>query len=165
MTPDRRTRAVASVEELYGTWRLVSWTRHLLETGKTVEAFGKAPCGFLSYSRDGRVFFIMTKQDRRKPADLTKLTDAERAELYNTMVAYAGTFTFDGKVATCNVDASWNEVWTGSAQVRNVMFEGDRLVWRTNPQPGIDGKQVVGVFVWEKLPPNDPLRPTQESHG
>lgn len=107
----------------------------------------------------------MTKQNRAKPADLTKLTDAERAELYNTMVAYAGTFTFDGKVAICNVDASWNEAWTGTAQVRNVTFEGKRLVWRTNPQSGIDGKRVVGVFVWEKLPPNDPLQQTRQTRG
>jgi hypothetical protein len=146
-----QARPVESVEELYGTWRLVSWTRQLLETGETVEAFGKAPCGFLNYGRDGRVFFIMTKENRAKPDDLTKLTDAERAELYNTMVAYAGTFTFDGKVATCKVDVSWNEIWTGTAQVRNVRFEGDRLIWSTNPQTGIDGKRVVGVFVWEKL--------------
>ena len=38
-------RPVESVEELYGTWRLVTWTRRLLDTGETVEAFGKAPRG------------------------------------------------------------------------------------------------------------------------
>jgi hypothetical protein len=159
------SRSVESIEELFGTWKLVSWTRHLLDTGQAVEAFGKAPCGFLNYSRDGRVFFIMTKEKRAKPVDLTNLTAAERAELYNTMVAYAGTFTFDGKVAICNVHASWNEAWTGTVQVRNVMFEDDRLIWRTNPQAGIDGKRVVGVFVWEKLPPNDPLQPTSRARG
>jgi hypothetical protein len=112
------TTPAERVEELYGTWTLVSWTRRLLDTGETVEAFGKAPRGFLSYGRDGRVFFIMTKENRARPDDLTRLTDAERAELYNTMVAYAGTFTFDGTVATCHVDVSWNEAWTGTAQVR-----------------------------------------------
>ena len=144
-------RPVESVEELYGTWRLVSWTRRLLDTGETVQAFGKAPHGFLSYGRDGRVFFIMTREQRAKPEDLTKLTDAQRAELYDSMVAYAGTFTFDGTVATCNVDISWNEAWTGTAQVRKVRLEGGRLIWSTNPQIGIDGRRVVGIFVWEKL--------------
>jgi hypothetical protein len=43
------TRPVERGEELYGTWTLVSWTRRLLDTGETVEAFGKAPRGFLSY--------------------------------------------------------------------------------------------------------------------
>jgi hypothetical protein len=41
----------------------VSWKRELLDTGETVEAFGKVPHGFLSYGRDGRVFFMF---DRRR---------------------------------------------------------------------------------------------------
>jgi hypothetical protein len=145
------TRPAERVEELYGSWTLVSWTRRLLDTGETVEAFGKTPRGFLSYGRDGRVFFIMTKENRARPDDLARLTDAERAELYNTMVAYAGTYTFDGTVATCHVDVSWNEAWTGTAQVRHVKFEDDRLVWSTNPQSGVDGQRSQSVFVWEKL--------------
>jgi hypothetical protein len=144
-------RPIRSVEELYGTWKLVSWKRRLLDTGETVEAFGKRPRGFLSYGRDGRVFFIMTKENRPKPADLAKLTDAEKAALYGTMVAYAGTFTFDGSVATCNVDISWNENWTGTTQPRHVRFDGDRLVWSTSPQTGIDGRRSESVFVWKKL--------------
>ena len=30
------TRPAERVEELYGTWTLVSWTRRLLDTGETV---------------------------------------------------------------------------------------------------------------------------------
>ena len=142
---------VETPEQLYGTWRLVRWKRELLDTGETVEAFGKAPRGFLSYGRDGRVFFIMTKENRAKPADLAKLTDQERTELYNSMVAYAGTFSFDGDAATHNVEVSWNEGWTGTAQIRHLAFEGQRLIMRTDPQPGFDGKRVVGVFTWERL--------------
>jgi hypothetical protein len=90
-------RPPASVEDLYGTWRLISWTRNLRDTGKTLKPFGETPTGFLSYGRDGRVFFMMTKQGRTRPGDLTRLTDAERAELYYTIVAYGGTFTVDGQ--------------------------------------------------------------------
>ena len=102
-------RPVETIDELYGTWRLVSWTRRLLDSGETVNAFGKAPRGFLNYGRDGRVFFIMTKETRTNPSDLTKMTDTDRVELYNTMVAYGGTFTFDGKEAIHHVDIAWNE--------------------------------------------------------
>ena len=143
-------RPVESVEQLYGTWKLVSWTRRLLDTGESVEAFGKMPCGFLHYGRDGRMSWVMTKEKRAKPRDLTKLSDTERAELYNSMVAYAGTFTFDGKAATHHVEVSWNEVWTGTAQVRNLRFEGKRLVMSTNPQAGVDGRRSSSVFVWER---------------
>ena len=144
-------QTAAGLEELFGTWRLVSWKRELLDTGETVETFGKAPRGFLNYGHDGRVFFIMAKETRAKPEDLARLTDHERAELYNTMVAYAGRFTFDGNTATHHVEISLNEIWTGTAQIRHLKFEGRRLIMSTVPQRGFDGKRVVGVFTWEKL--------------
>jgi Lipocalin-like domain len=131
-------RPLEGVEELYGTWKLVRWTRHLVDTGETVEPFGEAPTGFLSYGRDGRVSFMMTKQKRTRPSDLTKLTDTDRAELYNTIVAYGGTFTFDGQQAIHHVDIAWNEVWSGTAQGRNLVMDGHRLVMSTNPQAGIN---------------------------
>jgi hypothetical protein len=143
-------RSVGSVEELYGTWKLISWTRRLLDTGETVAAFGKAPRGLLHYGRDGHVFWVMTKENRAKPRDLTALSDAERGELYNTLVAYAGTFTFDGDAATHHVEVSWNEVWSGTAQVRHLRFEGQRLVMTTNPQSGVDGRPSSSTFVWER---------------
>jgi hypothetical protein len=144
------SRPVGSVEELYGTWKLISWTRRLLDTGETVEAFGGTPRGLLHYGRDGHVFWVMTKENRAKPSDLTKLSVSERAELYNTMVAYAGTFTFDGSAATHHVEVSWNEIWTGTTQVRNLRFEGERLIMTTNPQPGVDGRHSASVFVWAR---------------
>jgi hypothetical protein len=67
------------------------------------------------------------------------------------MIAYSGTFTFDGKTAIHNVDVSWNEVWTGTAQLRNLRIEGRTLIMSTNPQAGSDGQRVVGVFTCEKL--------------
>ena len=145
-----RTRPVGDVEELYGTWRLISWTRRLSDTGESMEPFGKAPQGLLHYGRDGHVSWVMTKEKRARPRDLTTLSDAERAELYNSMVAYAGTFVFDGNAATHHVEVSWNQVWTGTAQVRNLRFEGENLVMTTNPQPGVDGRRSSSVFVWER---------------
>ena len=34
-----------------------------------------------------------------------------------------------------HVDASWNETWTGSDQIRNYKFDGDRLSLATAPSP------------------------------
>src|SRR2546421_11567593 len=104
--------------DLYGTWRLVSWKRTLSDTGETVEPFGKSPRGVPHYSHDGRMFFLATKEGRARPADITRLTQVERAELYDTMAAYAATFSFDGNVVRHTVDLSWNEAWTGTEQVR-----------------------------------------------
>jgi hypothetical protein len=142
----------AGEEDLYGTWRLVSYTQEILATGEKIDIFGKAPHGFLSYSRDGRMSVILVKAGRIKPTDLTKVTDEERVELFKTVLAYGGTFKFDGKTVTHYVDISWNENWTGSAQVRNVRLEGGKLYISTNPQPSpVDGRPGIGVLTWEKV--------------
>jgi len=142
----------AGEEDLYGTWRLVSFTTEVVATGEKTDVFGKAPRGFLSYSRDGRMLAILVKAERPKPPDLAKMKDEERVELFRTVIAYGGTFTVDGKTVTHHVDISWNENWTGTAQVRIVKLEGDKLYISTNPQPSpIDGRPVIGVLAWEKV--------------
>jgi hypothetical protein len=95
---------------------------------------------------------ILAKDGRPKPPDLAKMKDEERVELFKTVIAYGGTFTVDGKTVTHHVDISWNENWTGTAQIRNVKLEGDKLYISTNPQPSpIDGRPVIGVLAWEKV--------------
>jgi hypothetical protein len=140
------------VEKLYGTWKLVSFTQRLVATGETIDVFGKNPPGFLSYSRDGRMNAILVKDKRTRVADMAQATTQDKAELFSSMYAYAGTFTVDGNTVTHHVDISWNENWTGTSQVRNVRLEGDKLYISTNPQSnGIDGKMMVGELVWEKV--------------
>ena len=119
--------ANAQVEEMYGTWRLVSFTREVVETGERTDIFGKAPHGFLSYSRDGRFMAILVRENRPKPADLAKLTDPERAELFKSLIAYGGTFKVEGSRVVHHVDISWNENWTGAAHGRNFRIDGAQV--------------------------------------
>ena len=139
-------------EDLYGTWRLVSFTSEMLEGEEETNIFGEAPYGFIHYSPDGRMYAIIVKAERPKPADLAEMTDEERVELFESVIAYGGTFTFDGKTVTHNVDISWNENWTGVPQIRNVSLEGRKLYISTNPMPSpIDGKLGIGILAWEKV--------------
>lgn len=139
-------------EELYGTWRLVSFVSQVVATGEKTDPFGKAPRGFLSYSRDGRMSALIVKDERPKPIDLAKVTNEERVELYKTMIAYGGTFSVNGNVVTHQIDISWNGNWTGSAQIRNIKLDGRKLYISTNPQPSIaDGKPIIGILEWEKV--------------
>jgi len=143
--------AHAQLEQLYGTWKLLSFTRNVVATGESANIFGTAPMGFLSYGRDGRFSAIIVGDSRPKPADLSKLTDQERAELFKTLIAYAGTFTVDGTQVVHHVDVSWNENWTGTSQPRNVKLEGKRLTISVDPQKGVDGKLITSVLVWTKV--------------
>ena len=144
--------AKAGNEELYGTWRLVSLTRQVIATGETSDLLGKAPQGFINYGPDGRVLVIIGAEKRPKPTVIEKMTDQERVDLFKSMLAYGGTYKYDGKTVTHHIDISWNENWTGTSQVRNVKLEGRRLILSTNPAPNaLDGKVGISVLTWERV--------------
>ena len=80
------------------------------------------------------------------------MTDPERADLFKTMIAYGGTYAFDGKELKIRADISWNENWSGSDLVRFAKLEGNRLELSTPVYPStIDGKPTTTVLTWEKL--------------
>lgn len=151
-TPAEAPGAHAQVEALYGTWRLLSWTREIVGTGERSDIFGQAPRGFIAYTRDGRMSSIVVKENRHKPTDLAQLTDSERAGLFGSMVAMAGAFTVDGAQVIHDIEISWNETWTGTSQVRHFVIDGTRLTIRTDPAPSpIDGRPSIATLIWEKV--------------
>jgi hypothetical protein len=141
--------SVAANEELVGTYKLISSTRTLLDTGQ-VETFAQEQ-GFITYDKDGRMLVLIVRGDRPKPDGIEKITDQQRADLFRSVIAYGGTYKFDGKTMEHHIDISWNEVWTGTTQVRDVKKEGSRLIYTTRPAPfARDGKTSVVTLVWEK---------------
>lgn len=141
-----------AADEIYGTWRLVIWKRTIVATGETTDVFGASPRGAVTFGRDGRVIALMTGERRPNVPDAAKMTDQDRAELYKTMIAWAGAYTFDGKTLKIRVDVSWNESWSGTEQMRLVKLEGKRMIMSTEPALGaLDGKLRTSVFVWEKV--------------
>jgi hypothetical protein len=142
--------ASAAEDEIYGTYKLISSSRKILDTGQ-VETFGREQ-GFITYSRDGRMLVLIFRGDRPKPESLAKMTDQQRADLFRSMTAYGRTYKFDGKTMEHHIDISWNEVWTGTTQFRDVKNEGGRLIYTTRPAPFVsDGKMSVVTLMWEKV--------------
>ena len=142
-----------AADELYGTWSLVSFKLTRVDTGETTDMFGTAPKGLMTFGRDGRMLAVLTGNKRPNVPDATKLTDKDRAELYKTLIAWGGPYTFDGKTLKFRVDVSWNESWNGTEQVRQVKFEGKRMTISTGAAAGaLDGKPRISVFVWERVP-------------
>ena len=141
-----------AADELYGTWRLVSFKRTIVTTGETTDMFGPSPKGLVTFSRDGRAMSLMTSDRRPNIPDAAKMADQDRSELYKTMIAWGGTYTFDGKTLKFRVEVSWNEIWNGTEQMRHVKFDGKRMIWNTEPAIGaLDGKLRTSVFIWEKV--------------
>jgi len=68
------------------------------------------------------------------------------------MLAYGGTYKFDGKSMEHHIDISWNEWWTGTTVIRDVRKEGDKLIYTTRPAPfSGDGKMSVTTLIYEKV--------------
>jgi len=138
---------------LLGTWRMVSWQCEIQATGERVDALGPDPVGYISYAPDGRFFAIVVRKDRPPPASLPP-SDADKLRLFDSMLAYAGTYTLDDEKAVHHVDASWNQAWTGTDLVRFYKLERDELT--ISGAPASDphtGQEVVYRIVFRRVPP------------
>jgi len=146
------TPAASGEEELYGTWKLASMQRRIVDTGQTLDAFGPSPRGFLMYDQGGRMMVLIAMRDRPKPDGIERMTDQQRADLFRSMVAYSGSYKFDGKIVEHRVDVAWNEVWNDTLLKLDAVRNGDRLTYTTAPIPFAgDGKVSVTTLIWERL--------------
>jgi hypothetical protein len=134
-----------------GTWKLQSYTTEDLATGQKTDLFGAHPSGYLSYGPDCRMYAILVKEGRKAPNTFVP-TDAERVDLYSGLIAYAGTYSIEGDKVSHHVDASWNQSWTGTTQVRQFRIDGNSLYIRSLPARNpITGKESSSVLVWIKV--------------
>ena len=88
------SNASADPKDLIGAWRLKSFVREVAGTGERYDQLGPHPDGVLTYSEDGRVYVLFTAGGRKAPAGMPA-TDAEAAQLFRTMLAYAGHYRAD----------------------------------------------------------------------
>jgi hypothetical protein len=142
--------AAAADDEFYGTYKLVSSSRTVLATGQVETYTGER--GYITYGKDGRMMVLIVRGDRPKAESFEKMTDQQRADLFRSMTAYTGTYTFDGKTMQHHIDIAGNEIWSGTTQSRDVRKDGERLVYTTRPAPTPrDGKLSITTLTWEKL--------------
>ena len=134
-----------SAEHLVGNWKLVSW-QVVTEDGAK-DLFGPKPNGYFVVTREGRAMTVTTAEGRTSGE-----TDAERAALHKSMLAYTGKYRVEGDEFITTVDASWNEGWNGTEQRRRFRFEGDKLFIESAPAPSITspGKVDFRRIVWER---------------
>jgi Lipocalin-like domain len=139
-------RAAVEQSPLVGSWKMVSYQR-VLDNGEPQNGLGEHPKGFVILTPEGRAV-LLTTADGRKPA----ASDADRAELWKSMVAYTGKYRIEGDDFITSVDVSWNEVWNGTEQRRHFKIEGDKLILTTSPAPSpiYPGKTYYARVVFER---------------
>jgi Lipocalin-like domain len=142
---------MSDIAALLGTWNMTSWKKEFVATGKAIDALGPDPVGYINYGPDGRFYALVVRRDREAPTSLPP-TDAEKLRLFDSMLAYAGTYSVDDEKAVHHVDTSWNQSWTGTNQVRFYKLEGDTLT--INGAPARDpytGQEVIHRIEFKRL--------------
>lgn len=115
---------------ILGTWRMLFWTRTVVESGQLTDALGPNPFGYINYAPDGRVMVFVLRSGRQRPVS-NPPTNEEKVALFDSMFAYVGTYEVLADSVIHTLDGSWNELWTGTRQTRLLSFEGSQLVYRT----------------------------------
>jgi Lipocalin-like domain len=137
--------------EILGLWKLVSAVSEDVATRATTDVYGTNPVGYISYAPEGRMMVFVVRAGRPRPAGDVP-TAAEADALFRSMIAYTGTYAIDGDTVTHRVDASWNELWTGTVQKRAFRLDRNRieLVTEVTPDP-FTGRTSIRRMVWEKV--------------
>jgi hypothetical protein len=137
--------------QLLGSWRMTSWTFEVLETGEVKDALGKNPRGYINYSPDGRMMVLVLREDRPLPKSLVPAPE-EKISLYDTMFAYAGTYSVEKDRVIHNIDMSWNKSWEGTQQIRFIEMDGRTFTYKTAPAKNpLDGRDCVHTVRFEKV--------------
>jgi hypothetical protein len=132
---------------LIGTWRLVSY--ETTETGsRRGRPYGEA-VGRLSYDDRGN----MSGQVMRPERPRVELGDGNAQQVraaYLGYIAYFGTYEVapDGRSVVHHVEGALNPAWVGGDQVRQLRFDGDRLVLSADVRK--NGQPVTHVLTWER---------------
>jgi hypothetical protein len=132
-------------QSLVGTYKLVS---HVLEVdGTPTEHMGKLPRGYLVLTPT-RIITFQTAENRKFGTSVE-----EKAALFDTLAAYAGTYRVEGDKFITTAEIMWTGHTTGAPSVETFKLEGTRLTNSVGPAPfpRDPSKKMIRRQVWEKI--------------
>ena len=138
--------------KLLGVWKMTSWTRHEIATGKDGKLFGEQPGGYLIFTKAGHFMWTGFKDQRPRPA-AAEPTDAERVALFKTMYAYNGTYKVEGDKIVDSVEGAWNEGWVGTKfNIDKYTVSDQTLTMVSAPfKATIDGAETIVTTTYERI--------------
>jgi len=94
---------------------------------------------------------IIIREGRKVPANSVP-TDAERIDLYNGLIAYAGSYSIKGDIVSHHMDATWVQSLTGTTQSRRFKIVGKTLRIETLPSKStLTVRDNVAELIWTKV--------------
>lgn len=142
-----------SASPLKGTWTLLAWY-NLCPDGTRIYPLGEDASGYISYTQDGFVFVQLTAANRVLYANNDPFggTEAEDSAAMKSQITYSGRYTDNGDHVVHSVTQASCPNWVGTAQIRNIEFNGDRLTLSAS-NAMFQGREVTAVVEWERAYP------------
>jgi len=135
---------------LVGVWNLVSLETKEVQSGKVSLPMGDHVTGVFVFTKGGHFSGMVFRGDRKAP-ESPNATEVERLALFNSLVAYHGTYRTEGNKLIMKIQNSHIQSWNGTERVLTVEVSGSRLTGRSAPlKAASTGLEVVAENVWER---------------
>jgi hypothetical protein len=136
--------------DIVGVWKVVSIETKEVQSGKITRPLGDQLTGTFTFTRGGNFSGMVFRTDRKPPV-APNATDAERVALFNSLVAYNGTYQTEGDKLVMKIESSHIQAWNGTERVLAIQISGRRLTGRSAPlKAASTGLEVVAENVWER---------------
>ena len=132
-------------------WKLTGTTTKNVATGVMERQYGEHPSGYQLFTKGGHMIFISVA-DNRKPPSQTVPTAAERAALFDAIVAYGGTYKVDGSKVLIHIDTHTVPPFPETVDRTYTMeINGNKLTLTADPfVAGTTGQRIISIRTFER---------------
>ena len=127
------------MRSIVGTWRLVAAAAHDGDGQPLPPPYGARGMGRVAFSADGRMMSVVCDGRPELPHGVQR-----------DYSSYCGNYKFDGARLVTKVHAASDPSRIGSEQVREVRFDGDRMILRPPPRRSGDRTE-QRELTWELI--------------
>ena len=135
-----------------GVWQVVDYTATDPATGAVTHPFGLNPIGSAIYTAKGHMSVLVAGSHRVPSMGTGAKRAQERAELFDGLYAYTGSYTIKGNTVTLHIDSAWQPGWVGTEKTRTLKLDHDVLSIVTEPMTSpVDGKTYISTTIFRRV--------------
>jgi hypothetical protein len=135
-----------------GVWQVVDYFATDPATGAVTHPFGESPIGSAIYTAKGHMSVLVSGSHRVPSTGTGAKRAQERAELFDGLYAYTGTYAVKGNAVTIHVESAWQPDWVGTDKTRTLKLDHGILSIVTAPMTSpVDGKTYISTTTFRRV--------------